>query len=165
MKVNLRGRRTAIASVLTLVAYLLGYATFGAQAKFVVDALLLAVSIIISCTWAPAAWRALRRGASDDVGKVVLTVWLAWSALLIQRVYVIVLAATGLTAAAANSPFPGLIATIILVAGAYAVLAPSEGEGVPRAELINLIAASFVAGVAVCLAVVVLIARASGFVL
>jgi hypothetical protein len=152
--------KTLWLSVAAIIAYLAGHYVVGAETvKFFVDALLLGVSVMLCWTWGPAALRALLNGGHGDVAKIVLTIWLAWTALLVQRVYVISMALLGRPQWLLDSPAAGLIATIILIAGCYALLAPSAGGDVPKQEVRNLIIGVALGGVVVGVAVGLLLAR------
>ena len=127
-----------------MVYYALGYST----GKRMADSLVTGVAAGMSFTWFAAAMRSMRRGAVDGTAKIVLTVWLAWTIYLVQRVYVLVLAALGRPQWLSESFVPQLIATVIFLAGAYGLSAPVSGaEELPRREMAVLLAGWFVAGI------------------
>lgn len=127
-----------------MVYYALGYST----GKWLADSLVTGVAAGMSFTWFAAAMRAMRRGAGDGTAKIVLTVWLAWTIYLVQRVYVLILAALGRPQWLSESFVPQLIATVIFLAGAYGLSAPVSGaEELPRREMAVLLVGWFVAGI------------------
>lgn len=122
-------------SILALGIYIVAYYTIGSDStQQLVNLLLLGVAVTISASWWPAAMRALKRGASDDVSKVILTVWLAWTSLVVQRVYVIAVSFLDRPVWLANTPLSGIVAMFILIAGAYAIAAPVSSKDTPNKE-------------------------------
>jgi len=115
--------------------------------KQTVNVLLLGTAVTISVSWFWPAMRAFRRGASDDVSKIVLTIWLSWTALIVQRVYTIVSDALGRPDWLIQSPAALVVAVLILIAGGYAVVAPASGEDVPKREKVWSIFATTVGGI------------------
>lgn len=128
-------------SALALVLYVVVHYAIGAvTAKWLVDSLVLGVAAGMTWTWRTAAFRAIRRGASSGTDKIILTVWLAWFMFLVQRSYVLMAGALARPDWLTSSAMPGLIATMIFLAGMYGLSAPATGsEDLPRREMLHLI--------------------------
>lgn len=127
---------------------------FGSErAKLIADAATLFVAVVITWSWAPAAWRAWHEGGLAGAA-LVLSLWLAWATLFVQRVWVIVRPAD-----LANSPLNGLVAVLIFIAGSYAIAAPLTAEDDARPEVIHLIFAAAVGGVVLGAAATILVLR------
>ena len=82
-------------------------------AKWLIDSLVLGVAAGMSWTWRSAAFRAIRRGGSSGTDKIILTVWLAWTTLLVQRCYVLSAGALKRPEWLTDSAVPGLVAVLI----------------------------------------------------
>lgn len=135
-------------SALALVLYVLVHFAIGnVTAKWLIDSLVLGVASGMAWTWRGAAFRALRRGASSGTDKIILTVWIAWAMFLVQRCYVLIAGALERPDWLINSPVPGLIATMIFLAGMYGLSAPATGaEDLPRREMLHLIIGWIITG-------------------
>lgn len=128
--------------VLAIVIYPPLHFLLGAEvAKLILDSLVLGVAVVISWSWSSAAWEAASNGGRDASDRILLTIWLAWTTLAIQRIYVITVTALGRPDWLTSSIWPGEITTLIFVAGMYAIFAPVTGDKVPRREIINTIIA------------------------
>lgn len=102
--------------------------------KSTVNILVLGEAVTICITWFWAALRAFRRGGSDDISKIILSVWLAWTALIIQRIYVIIAQSYNRPEWLIDGYLSIFVVVLILISGGYAVMAPATGEDVPRRE-------------------------------
>lgn len=136
---------------LSLVAVLLyvtvHFAIGQLTAKWLIDSLVLGVAAGMSWTWRSAAFRAIGRGGASGTDKIILTVWLAWTTLLVQRCYVLTTGALGRPEWLVDSFVPGLVATLIFLAGMYGLSAPATGsEDLPRREQLHLIIGWFITG-------------------
>lgn len=124
-----------IVALLVIAGSYIMFMVFGQDiTKNTVNILLLGEAVTISITWFWAAMRAFRRGGSDDISKVVLSVWLAWTALIMQRIYVIILDAYNRPDWIVNSYASTFVVVLILISGGYAVMAPASGDDIPRRE-------------------------------
>jgi hypothetical protein len=148
MKAKLAQYQTVWLSAFALLIFVaVHYAIGGMTAKWLVDSLVLGVAAGMTWTWRAAAFRAIRRGGGSGADKIILAVWTAWSTLLIQRAYVLTLAALGRPTWLVGSPAPGLIATLIFLAGMYGLSAPAAGaEDLPKREQLHLIIGWFITG-------------------
>ncbi|NGP19275.1 hypothetical protein [Devosia aurantiaca] len=116
--------------------------------KWLIDPLVLGVAAGMAWTWRAAAFRAISRGGSSGTDKINLTVWLAWTTLLVHRCYVLTAGALDLPEWLTTSFVPGLIATAIFLAGMYGLSAPATGsEDLPRREHLHIIVGWFITGV------------------
>jgi len=143
-------------TVLAVLAYVVLYWAIGnVTAKLIVDGLAIGVGFVIMYTWGPAAISAIRHGVQKDSSKIVLTVWMIWTIVVVQRVFVIVSTFLGNPPWLINSVIPGVIVTLAFVAGMYAAVAPVQTDSPmeSKKELINLIIAA-VLGLAVATCVV-----------
>lgn len=153
----LRGYSAVVLAVGALVTALLAYFIFGPYwTKLVLDVLLLGAAVVVSLTWLSAAVEAVKNGARDAGDKIVLTVWVSWTALLGQRIYALVvsfLRANNPQSSTATqlmeSPIPIMVGTLILIAGAYASYATVAETHVPLREQRYVLIASFIGGMVV----------------
>lgn len=136
-------------SLFAIVASFVVYYAVGPWvAKWIADSLILGVAFGMSWTWGPAAFRSLGRGAIDGADKIVLTIWLAWTVLLLQRAYTMSVAALDDPFWLTSSPVPQLIATLIFLAGVYGLVAPVNAERqLPRREMIVVVSGWFLTGI------------------
>lgn len=148
MKARLTKFRTIWLSIVALLLYvMIHYAIGGVTAKWVVDSLVLGVAAGMTWTWRAAAFRAIRRGGGSGADKIILAVWTAWTTLLVQRAYVLTLGALGRPQWLLDSPVPGLVATLIFLAGMYGLTAPATGtDDLPKREQLHLIVGWFITG-------------------
>lgn len=136
-----------ILSVLMVIAYLLFDWLVGTgPAKVTIDSLTLGVGLVIMYSWGSAAISAIRTGIRKDSSKIVLTIWLSWTVLVIQRIYVLIYTIIGKPDWLADSFFPGLITVLIFIAGMYAIVAPVQTDPTPRRQVISLVVSGVVAG-------------------
>lgn len=136
-------------SVFAVVVSILTYYALGTWvAKWIVDSLVLGVAAGMSWTWTRAARRALVKSEPDGSDKIVLTIWLAWTVLLVQRVYTLSVNALDRPDWLTASLAPQLIATAIFLAGYYGLTAQSEqARDLPRRQYITVMSGWFVAGI------------------
>ncbi len=148
MRAKLAQYRTIWLSALAIVGFLgIHFAIGATTAKWLVDSLVLGVASGMSWTWRAAAMRAIGRGGASGTDKVILTVWLAWLMFLVQRTYVLTAGALHRPEWLTDSMLPGLIATLIFLAGIYGLSAPtSVADEIPRREQLHLIIGWFIAG-------------------
>jgi hypothetical protein len=148
MKAQLTQYRTLWLSGLALVLFVAIHFALGQlTAKWLIESLVLGVASGMCWTWRSAAFRAFRRGGSTGTDKIILTVWLAWTMLLVQRSYVLSSGALRRPEWLTDSPVPGLIAKAIFLAGMYGLSAPAAGvEDLPKREQLHLIIGWFNAG-------------------
>lgn len=146
----LKSNIVLLLSALALFAAELSYFVFGLYwTKLVVDTLLLGAAIIVSTTWFTAALDAFRAKAVDAGDKIVLTVWITWTAILIQRLYVIVGTALDRPQWWVDSPGSITVTTLVLIAGAYASYATVGDAHVPIRERRFVLMATFIGGLVV----------------
>lgn len=138
---------TLILSVVAVLAYLVIYGTFGQIfSKFVVDSLALGLAVVISGSWSSAAVRSIKNGGSTAEDKIILTIWGAWTTLLVQRSYVILSTLLNKPDWLTSSPMPGLITTLILVVGMYALIAPVQSSKAPHQEIPWILVSTLIGG-------------------
>lgn len=148
MTAMLEKYRTLWLSAFALLLFVgVHFAVGSVTAKWLVDSLVLGVAAGMAWTWRSAAFRAIRRGGSSGTDKIILTVWLAWAVFLVQRCYVLMLGALKRPDWLVDSVAPGLITTLIFLAGMYGLSAPATGtEELPRREQLHLIIGWFITG-------------------
>lgn len=148
MKAAIVRFQTIWLSLLAILIYVAVHFAIGQlTAKWLIDSLVLGVAAGMSWTWRSAAFRAIKRGGASGTDKIILTVWLAWSTLLVQRCYVLATGALGRPDWLVESFVPGLVATLIFLAGMYGLSAPATGaEDLPRREQLHLIIGWFITG-------------------
>lgn len=148
MKAAIVRYQTVWLSVLAVALYIgVHYAIGQMTAKWLIDSLVLGVAAGMTWTWRSAAFRAVRRGGATGTDKIILTVWLAWATLLLQRCYVLTTGALGRPQWLVDSFVPGLVATLIFLAGMYGLSAPATGaEDLPRREQLQLLIGWFITG-------------------
>lgn len=136
-------------SAFAIVISILTYFALGSWvAKWVVDSLVLGVASGMAWTWTPAARRAIWRGVIDGSDKVILTIWLAWTVLFVQRIYTMINVALDRPDWLASSLVPQLIATLIFLAGIFGLAAPaSETRELPRGDMLVVVSGWFVTGI------------------
>lgn len=116
-------------------------------AKLVADSLVLGVAAGMAWTWHNVAIQAIKRGARTGTDKIILTVWLAWFMLLVQRAYVIFAAMIDRPEWLVAGFVPILIAMMIFLAGFFGLSAPATGtEELPKRQQLHLIVGWFIAG-------------------
>lgn len=139
-----------VLSSVTVLAYLLMYWGLGyTPAKYTIDSLTLGVGVVITWTWGSAALAAVKDGIQKPSSKIILAIWLAWTVLILQRIYVLVWNLDGQPDWLQNSPISGVITTMIFLAGMYAVIAPTQDEDTPRMEIYSLIIGTAVGSIIV----------------
>ena len=148
MKAKLAQYKTVWLSAFALLLFVaVHYAVGQMTAKWLVDSLVLGVAAGMTWTWRAAAFRAIRRGGGSGADKIILAVWTAWTTLLVQRAYVLTLSVMGRPQWLLDSPVPGLVATLIFLAGMYGLTAPATGtEDLPKREQLHLIVGWFITG-------------------
>lgn len=146
-------------SVLALILYTLALPAFGyGITKEAVDAAILFVAVVLAWSWAPAAGRAFRSGGTGGAA-IVMSLWLAWTALVVQRLWVIAVRWNGRPDWMIESPINGYVGVLIFIAGAYAIVAPVTVDDVPRREIVHMVIAAAMGGLAVGVALTVYFLR------
>lgn len=136
--------------LLFIVAYFVLAQVAGASAaKYVVDTLTLGVGIIIFWTWFPAAMDALFNRVSEGSDKIVLSIWLAWTILILQRLWALWVRLADNPPWAADYWVPGVITIMLFTSGFFAVVAPITGTSIPRREVMYVTISSLVVGIIV----------------
>lgn len=145
----------ALAILLSIAAY---YVIGRVITKLILDILLFGVAVVVCWTWFSAAVGALRGGARSAADKIILTVWGSWTALLVQRIYVLAITALTITEPdgtqlrplwLSEGPISVLVVTVVLIAGTYAAYATVSEADVPIHERRSILVATFVGGLAV----------------
>lgn len=156
---RIKANAAVLLGALGIVLAVGSYYTAGQQfTKLVLDILLFGVAIVVFGTWFFAALDALRNGAKTASDKVILTVWGTWTAVLVQRIYVLVITALSTTNAEGvvtrplwltDSPVSVFLVALFLIAGLYAAYATVSEADVPVQERRSVLIATFVGGLAV----------------
>ena len=91
-------------SLLVVLLYTAAVPAWGYPAtKEAVDAAILFVAVILAWSWAPAAYRAFRSGGQGGAA-IVISLWMAWATLVVQRLWVIAVRWNGRPDWMVNSP-------------------------------------------------------------
>lgn len=136
-----------IAGLATITIALIAYAFVGVEPpKQLGYVLLFGVAVGISISWAPAAVRSIKRGASDDHSKIILTIWLSWTALVVLAAYANLLFWLQRPKWLVDSPISLMVVVFMLIAGGYALVAPASGENTPKRERIWTITSAAIGG-------------------
>lgn len=139
-----------VAAVVAMALALLAYSVWGVEPpKQFAYVLLFGVAVGISISWAPAAINALKRGASDDNAKIILTIWLSWLALIVLAAYANLTIWLQRPDWLIKSPASLVVVVLMLIAGSYALVAPATGEDIPKREKIWSSIATGIGGAAV----------------
>lgn len=150
-----------VLSLATICAYLLMYLGLGyTPAKYTIDSLTLGVGVVISWTWLSAAIGAIKDGIQKPTSKIILTIWLTFNVLILQRLYVLVWNLVGQPDWMQNSPISGVITTLLFIAGMYAVIAPTQDDdNTPRVETYSIMIGTALAGIVVGIIIGLFIAK------
>ena len=100
----------------------------------VLNVIILGVAVTVSMSWTPAALRAIQDGANGGANKVILAIWLSWTALIIQRIYAFALTVMGRPNWLVESVCGPLVITCLIVAGSYAAYSTVSESEVPQVE-------------------------------
>lgn len=135
------------AVILDVLAYfLLGYDTTIRALQILV----LGVAVAAMTAWTPAATNAIKRGATTAADKIVLSIWMAWTVLTLQRFYTFFVVLLDRPDWLVQSIFPSIITVNIIVAGIYATFATASESTIPKQDhawtMISVGLGSFVAG-------------------
>ncbi len=151
--------------LMALTLYVILYYTVGYfQSKFVADWFVLLTTSFMSAATAPVAYRIIKRGITRGSDQFMLSYFLIVSFLLIQRIWLIILAQMGRPPEWAESIIPGFIATMIAIGAGYGMSSSlNEPAELPRREIIIMSVAAGISGVVAGMAIGVFIL--SGFVL
>ena len=127
---------TAVLTGLCILTLFLGmYYLFGQEIpRQIANIVLLGTAVTISIGWMPAAINAFREGIKTGSHLIVVTIWMSWSGLMIQRVYTIINESLGRPDWLTNSPGSIIVAVLIMVSGLYAVVAPITDPEVLKRE-------------------------------
>lgn len=134
-----------------VVADLASFYLIGAEeTTLAVTVAVLGIAVAVSVAWLPAAVGAFRNGAKSAGDKITLSIWGAWTVLVLQRMYALFLTVLKRPDWLVDSPSANIIITLIAVAGVYAVYSTVSEANAPRQDrtwtLIAVAAGSFVAG-------------------
>jgi len=85
---------------------------------------LLGASVTITIGWWPAAQRAFAEGVRTGRQLIIVTIWMSWTTLLFQRIYTIINESLDRPEWLTSSPGSIIVATLIMISGLYAIIAP-----------------------------------------
>jgi hypothetical protein len=149
----LSANRAVVFAVLSFIAYWIA-AMFVPPLTFrdVFNSLAFGAAVIISITWGPSAYRAVKENADTGEWQLVLAIFMVWFVVLCQRIYVIVYNWYDRPDAWANSAISGFWPYSYMLAGLLFLSAPGvKGDGIESKAIWTIIAAvalgSLVAGV------------------
>lgn len=125
----------ALVLILTLVLFYWAGMTITTLA---LNTVVLGIAVITSVSWGPAALLAFKDGGRTASDKIIISVWGAWTVLLIQRIYALGISITTVDGVEAKwlteSPIQPMIVALICVVGAYASYATVTEAGAPKRE-------------------------------
>jgi hypothetical protein len=149
----LTANRAVVFAILSFIAYWIA-AMFVPPLTFrdVFNSLAFGAAVIISITWGPSAYRAVKENADTGEWQLVLAIFMVWFVVLCQRIYVIVYNWYDRPDAWANSAISGFWPYSYMLAGLLFLSAPGvKGDGIESKAIWTIIAAvalgSLVAGV------------------
>lgn len=150
---SLTPNRAVVFAVLSFIAYWIA-AMFVPPLvlRDVFNSLAFGAAIIITITWGPSAYRAVKENADTGEWQLVLAIFMVWFVVLCQRVYVILYNWYDRPDAWANSAISGFWPYSYALAGLLFLSAPGvKGDGIESKAIWTIIAAvalgSLVAGV------------------
>lgn len=150
---HLTPNRAVVFAVLSFVAYWLAAIIVPAPIlRDVFNALAFGAAVIITITWGPSAWRAVRENADSGEWQLILAIFLLWFIVLSQRVYVIAFNWLDRPDWLASSAISGFWPYSYMMAGMLFLSAPGvKGHGIESGAIWSIIAAvaigSLVAGI------------------
>lgn len=151
---------TLLLSIMAVLAYLTIYYGVGYDnSKYIVDALSLGVGFVITASWSTAAINAMLNGGQSGANKIVLAIWGSWTVLVIQRIFVVISSILGKPDWLTYGPEPGIITTLIIVAGMYVVIAPAQDSDAPHNEITWMIFTALLGGILAGAAIGIFIAQ------
>lgn len=126
----------AVTVGLTIIAaFMAAYFVWGSEPpKQLANILLLGTATTISVGWAPAFWKSIKRGLKTGTARLIATVWLSWTALLIHRIYIIINDSLRSPEWLTTGPWSILIVALITASGWYAVIAPITDPDILASE-------------------------------
>lgn len=89
------------------------------------------MAVMVCITWAPAAYHSFRSGGTEGKWQLVIAVFLCFSIVTFQRLYVILLEYLGRPPWLLRSHIAAFVPYTITVAGALFLIAPSVHQGRP----------------------------------
>ncbi len=118
-----------------MTAFLAMYYILGQEIpRQLANIILLGIATAISIGYFPSAQKAVKEGVSSGRQLIIVTIWLSWTGLFIQRIYTITNEALERPDWLANSPGSIIVAVLILISGLYAVIAPISDPDVLTRE-------------------------------
>lgn len=122
------------------------------------NSLAFGTAIIITITWGPSAFRAVREGADSGEWQLILAIFLVWFVVLCQRVYVITFNWAGRPEPWATSAVAGFWPYSYMIAGLLFLSAPGvKGDTIESRAIWAIVAAvgvgSMVAGIMIGLSI------------
>ena len=102
----------------------------------------------MSASTLPVAWRAFKNGVSTDRDKFIFSYWLIWTIVLVQRMWIILLATFDRPPFWIDSPVSGILAMCLAIAAGFGASAPLTGE-IPmrKKEMIMFVVAAGFSGI------------------
>lgn len=118
----------------------------------VFNSLAFGTAIIITITWAPSAFRAVKEGADSGEWQLILAIFIVWSVVLCQRTYIIVFNAYDRPDAWSASAISGFWPYSYMIAGLLFLSAPGvNGDRIETRAIWAIVAAvavgSLIAGI------------------
>jgi hypothetical protein len=118
--------------VVIIALLMLLYALLGQEVpKQIANIVLLGTAVTICVGWFPAFRRVLVLGIRNGPDRLIATVWLSWTALLIHRIYIILNDSLGYPDWLVDGPGSIIVVALIIVSGWYAVIAPITDPEIP----------------------------------
>jgi hypothetical protein len=90
------------------------------------------VAVMVTMTWAPAAWYSLWYGERAGEWQLIIAIFLAFFVLAFQRLYVMAATILGRPEWLVESPVSGFVPYSITVVGILFLVAPGVYRGAPR---------------------------------
>lgn len=120
------------------------------EGRFLVElfyALSLGTATMILATWLPAVWDITRKGRVDSASLLVISIFMLWLVLFMNRSWAMYVLWTGTSRWALSSPVTGFIAYSVMVAGMLQLFAAGRTTGaVPGQYWYHILAAVGIGG-------------------
>ena len=150
---SLTPNRAIVFAVVAFLAYWIASMFVPALVlRDVFNSLAFGTAIIITITWAPSAFRAVKEGADSGEWQLILAIFIVWFVVLCQRTYVIVFNAYDRPEAWTTSAISGFWPYSYMIAGLLFLSAPGvNGDRIETRAIWAIVAAvaigSLIAGI------------------
>ena len=122
--------------------------------KFVIDISAFGFITFIIISAGPAGIRAFKDGLKTGSDRFLFSYWLLWIFNLIQRAWVIFVGLLNRPEYLTHSPFPGLLAVMLIIAAAHGIVAPITGhERLETNHILLMVISGILSGIIIGIAI------------